>query len=144
MNLIINEFRNIPVKPNQRVFINFLRDLAELSDCKHGKVAAILVDTDFTTIHAIGVNGCLLPCICGETDAKYGCAHAEQLCLARASYTDRQLIMICTRECCRTCASLIINCGLPVSEFWYIDEYKDHTGINLLERAGIPAIKIIV
>lgn len=133
------------ISKKQETFINFTRQLAKLSKCKHGQVAAILVSTDFTQIFSVGINGGPMgqkDCVCKQKDAKYGCAHAEQNCLVKNYDRDIPKIMICTTECCPTCATLIVNSDVNITEFWYIKEYKDHGGIDILEKADILVFRI--
>jgi deoxycytidylate deaminase len=129
----------------QEVFINFVRHLADLSKCKHGQVAAILVSTDFTQVFSVGINGGPVgqkDCVCKRKNAKYGCAHAEQNCLVKNYDRDTQKIMICTTECCPTCATLIVNANINLSEFWYIKPYKDHGGLDILTANHILVSRI--
>lgn len=134
-----------PLSKKQETFVNFARQLAKLSKCRHGQVAAILVSTDFTQVFSVGINGGPIGqqnCVCKQKDAKYGCAHAEQNCLVKNydKYTPK--IMICTTECCPTCATLIVNSDASIYEFWYIKEYKDHGGLKILSDANILVFRI--
>ena len=133
------------ITPKQEVFVNFVKNLAALSKCKHGKVAAILVSTDFTRVFSVGINGGPIQqkdCVCKKKNAKYGCAHAEQNCLVKNNDRDIPKIMICTTECCPTCATLIVNSDVNISEFWYIEEYKDHLGLDILTAGDILVSRI--
>lgn len=38
------------------------------------------------------------------------------------------------------CASLIINACTNIIEVWYIEQYWDNTGIDILREAGIKVI----
>lgn len=133
------------ITKKQEVLVNFAKALSKLSKCKHGQVAAILVSTDFTQVFSIGINGGPVnqkDCVCKQKDAKYGCAHAEQNCLVKNYDRDIPKIMICTTECCPTCATLIVNSNVNIAEFWYIKEYKDHGGLQILDKADIMVYKI--
>jgi deoxycytidylate deaminase len=135
------------IKPKEQVYIAFARKLAKLSKCKHGQVAAILVSTDFNQVFSVGINGGpkgQMDCCCKQEDAKYGCAHAEQNCLVKNLDRDTPKIIICTTECCPTCATLIVNADINITEFWYIKDYKEHKGINILFDADIIPYKIFV
>ena len=126
----------------QQVFGRFARDLASLSKCTQKKVAAIALDRNGTQVYSIGLNGGPkggIQCLC-ELDTKYGCVHAEAQCIAKATTLDDTKIMICTLSPCVTCATMIINTGFR--EFYYLDAWKDTTGLDLLELAGIPTYKI--
>lgn len=133
------------ITTKQEVFVNFVKHLATLSKCKHGQVAAILVSTDFTQVFSVGINGGPVgqkDCVCKRKNAKYGCAHAEQNCLVKNYDRDIPKIMICTTECCPTCATLIVNANINISEFWYIKEYKDHGGLDILTANDILVSRI--
>ena len=121
-------------------FIKFTKQLQKLSKCKHGKVAAILADINFSQIYSIGINGGpsgQVQCCCNDKDAKYGCAHAEQNCLVKNQDYVHDKIMICTKAPCPTCATLIVNSAAKIKQFWYIEDYKDGTGIQILSNSGI-------
>lgn len=138
-------YKPAPISDKQKTFINFAKQLAKLSKCQHGQVAAILVSTDFTQVFSIGINGGPVGqkgCVCRNKDAKYGCAHAEQNCLVKNHDRDIPKIMICTTECCPTCATLIVNSNVNICEFWYIKEYKDHRGLKILNDADIFVYRI--
>ena len=133
------------MKNKELLFVDFAEKLKELSKCKHGKVAALLVSKDFSQIYSIGINGGPAgqeQCCCNEKDAKYGCAHAEQNCLVKNQDYIHDKIMICTKACCPTCASLIINSNAKIKEFVYLDDYKDPHGINILTKSGIICTRI--
>lgn len=134
-----------PLGKKQETFVRFAKQLAKLSKCKNGKVGAILVDTDFTKIFSIGINGGPAKqdnCVCNSALSKYGCVHAEQNCLVKNNDSIIPKIMICTKECCVTCASLIINSDANITEFWYIEDYKDHRGLDILIKADIMVSRI--
>lgn len=138
-------YRPNKISSKQETFVNFAMHLAKLSKCKHGQVAAILVSTDFTQVFSIGINGGPVgqkDCVCRKKDAKYGCAHAEQNCLVKNYDRDIPKIMICTTECCPTCATLIVNSNVNICEFWYLKEYKDHGGLKILHDADILVYRI--
>lgn len=129
----------------QLLFVDFAEKLSRLSKCKHGKVSAILVSEDFSQIYSIGINGGPAgqeQCCCGEKDAKYGCAHAEQNCLAKNQDYIHDKIMICTKACCPTCATLIVNSTAKIKKFWYLDEFKDNKGLQILTAADIRCTRI--
>jgi deoxycytidylate deaminase len=130
----------------ETVTIKYLMNLAQLSKCKHGKCAAILTDTDYTQIYSIGINGGpsgQVDCACNSLNAKYGCAHAEQNCLVKNANFDKPKIMLCTKMCCPTCATLIINSKANIKEFHYIEDFSDATGLEYLSHANIKVVKII-
>lgn len=127
-----------------KVFAEFVKQLATLSKCSDRGVAAIAIDKYGTQIYSIGINGgpkkgidCL--CLLGN---KYTCIHAEAQCIAKCTTLDQEKIMLCTLSPCVTCASLIINTGFIA--VYYIEEYKDTAGLELLESANIKIVRLEV
>lgn len=123
-----------------------------LSKCKDKKTAAILVSADLMQIYSIGINGGPKggqDCLCKTEDdgqaiiAKYTCVHAEMNCLVKNTViNDVPKIMICTKQPCQMCASLIVNACTNITEVWYIEPYWDSTGIEILREAGIKVVQL--
>ena len=121
------------------VFARFAKELATLSKCTERKVAAIITDKNLTQIYSIGLNGGpkgLVDCMC-KIDGKYGCVHAEINALVKCHNADKDKVMIVTLSPCKQCAAAIINAPGGFSAVYYLDKWKDSTGINLLASAGI-------
>ena len=121
------------------VFANFARELAKLSKCEERKVAAIITDKDLAQIYSIGVNGGpkgLVDCMC-KIDGKYGCVHAEINALIKCRSDAPDKVMFVTLSPCKQCAAAIINAPGGFSTVYYLQEWKDTTGIELLRKAGI-------
>ena len=136
-----NETRNRMLN----IYTRFVMDLKEISKCTEGHVAAIAVSKDMQQVYSIGVNGGPRggpDCLCGYDNSKYSCIHAEANCIAKCNTTDKEKVMICSYSPCVTCASLIINSGF--SKVYYINEYKDTTGLDLLTAAGIQVSHLLV
>lgn len=121
------------------VFANFARELAKLSKCEERKVAAIITDKDLAQIYSIGLNGGpkgLVDCMC-KIDGKYGCVHAEINALIKCRSDAPDKVMFVTLSPCKQCAAAIINAPGGFSTVYYLQEWKDTTGIELLRKAGI-------
>lgn len=121
------------------VFANFARELAKLSKCEERKVAAIVTDKDLAQIYSIGLNGGpkgLVDCMC-KIDGKYGCVHAEINALIKCRSDAPDKVMFVTLSPCKQCAAAIINAPGGFSTVYYLQEWKDTTGIELLRKAGI-------
>jgi deoxycytidylate deaminase len=126
-------------KDRLAVFAKFARDLAALSKCRERKVAAIITDKDMTQVYSIGLNGGpkgLVDCMC-KIDGKYGCVHAEINALVKCQSADKDKVMIVTLSPCKQCAAAIINAPGSFYAVYYIEQWKDMTGIRLLHEAGI-------
>lgn len=124
------------------VFANFARDLAKLSKCEERKVAAIITDRELTQIYSIGLNGGpkgLVDCMC-KIDGKYGCVHAEINALIKCRSDAPDKVMFVTLSPCKQCAAAIINAPGGFSTVYYLQQWKDTTGIELLKKAGIRCV----
>lgn len=125
------------------LLFDFADKAKSLSKCKHGQVAAILTNWNFTKISSIGINGGAMnqaDCLCGDKDAKYGCVHAEINCLVKNRDWSGKKVMVCTKSPCPTCAAAIINSEI-VEGFIYFEDYKDDTGLEMLQNSGISVHK---
>ncbi len=126
------------------VFANFVKDLSALSKCEERKVAAIITDRELTQIYSIGLNGGpkgLVDCMC-RIDGKYGCVHAEINALIKCRSDAPGKVMFVTLSPCKQCAAAIINAPGGFSTVYYIEQWKDTTGIELLKKAGIRCIHL--
>lgn len=126
------------------VFKRFVQDLSTLSKCTERHVAAVITDKDMTQVYSIGLNGGpkgLADCLCA-IDGKYGCIHAEQNALVKCLSDAPDKIMFVTLSPCKQCAAAIINAPGGFSAVYYVDAWKDQTGIKLLEAAGIKVIHL--
>lgn len=137
------------------VIVALAVNAASLSKCKDKKTAAILVSADFTQIHSVGINGGPRKgrqCLCGvkgdEADQKgikYTCAHSEMNCLVKNRVVDdTPKILVCTKQPCQMCATLIINANTNIREVWFHESYWDKTGVQLLMDAGIIVKQIFL
>lgn len=126
------------------VFKRFVADLSTLSKCQERKVAAIILDKDLSQVYSIGLNGGprgLVDCMC-KIEGKYGCVHAEINALVKCRSDAEDKIMIVTLAPCKACAAAIINAPGSFSAVYYLDEWKEDTGVKLLINAGIRAERI--
>lgn len=127
-----------------QVFKDFTLQLASLSKCKEKQVAAIVTDADLTQIYSIGINGGpkgLQDCLC-VSEGKYGCIHAELNALLKCMDSSKNKVMFLTLSPCKQCAAAIVNFPGGFKAVYFVEEWKDKTGIKVLEAAGISAIKI--
>lgn len=128
--------------PRALVLARFVEDLATLSKCEDKKVAAIVTNHDGSQIFSIGINGGPKrgpQCLC-HLGGKYTCIHAEANAIAKdKSYEDDKAIFI-TLGPCPTCAALIANSG--ISQVFYLKEWKDNTGLKLLQELGIRCFHV--
>lgn len=130
------------LKDRLTVFATFASHLASLSKCEERKVAAIITNKDLTQIYSIGLNGGpkgLVDCMC-KIDGKYGCVHAEINALVKCMSDDPDKVMFLTLSPCKQCAAAIINAPGGFSTVYYLEQWKDTTGIELLKNAGVRCI----
>lgn len=128
--------------------VTFALNQAQLSKCTDKKTAAVLVSYDLTQVYSIGINGgpkggdnCL--CTHGDGAHRYTCVHAEMNCLVKNRVFDETpKIMICTKQPCAMCASLMVNACTNIVEIWYLEPYWDNTGIDILTKAGIRVVRL--
>lgn len=135
-------FKKTPTRLD--VFKSFVYDLMLLSKCNDGDVAAIITDAALSQVYSIGVNGGpkgLVDCMC-SIDSKYGCVHAEINALVKCTNTDNDKIMIVSLSPCKQCAAAIINAPGKFKAVYYLSEYKDLSGVRLLQEAGISVTRI--
>lgn len=121
------------------VFAKFVRELAFLSKCTERHVAAIITDSDLTQVHSIGINGgakSLADCMC-VLEGKYGCVHAEINALVKNQCHDKDKVMITSLSPCKQCAAAIINAPGGFVAVYYLEEWKDQSGVKMLNNAGI-------
>jgi len=113
------------------------------SDPNH-KVAAIVVTSDNTQLLALGYNGDHAGGSNLRESSEPGCSgfiHAEVNALIKLDYNNpKKKIMYVSMSPCKMCAKAIINAG--ISEVVYRDEYRDPSGIILLNNSGIQVRRI--
>lgn len=126
------------------VFRDFALSLATLSKCTERHVAAIITDKELSQVYSIGINGGpkgVVDCMC-LMDGKYGCIHAEINALVKCMSNDSGKVMFVTLSPCKACAAAIINAPGGFSTVYYIENWKNDSGIRLLTSAGIEVIQI--
>ncbi len=107
-------------------------------DPRH-QVGAIVVTADNTQVLSIGYNGNysggpneVESAVPGES----GMLHAEVNALLKMDYNNpKRKVMYVTLSPCRMCCKAIVNAG--ISEVVYDKEYRDTTGIEILQQVGI-------
>ena len=121
------------------IWIQFAENISRRSiDPKH-KVGAVIVTKDNTQVLALGYNGdhkggpnCRDSMEAGAS----GLIHAEINALIKCDYNNpKDKKMYVTLSPCCVCAKAIINAG--IKEVIYKEEYKDSSGIDILQSCGI-------
>lgn len=121
-------------------YFEFVLRLRFVSKCEDRGVSCVICSNDLHQIYSIGINGGPRgldnECLCNSGD-KYSCIHAEANALIKLNDRVSNKIMICSLMPCSQCSSMIINEPGGFAEVWYVEPYKDTTGIELLHKAGI-------
>lgn len=130
-----------------KTLLRFTLDQRKHSKCTDKKTSAVLISQDCMQIYSIGINGGPKNgrnCLCDNCTAivKYSCVHAEMNCLVKnTTINDKPKILICSKQPCAMCASLIINADTNIKEVYYYEDYWDKTGLHILEDADIEVIR---
>lgn len=128
--------------PRTRVMSRFARSLSTLSKCEERKVGAVITDSTGNQIYAIGINGGPKggpQCLC-HMGGKYGCVHAEANAISKDHSEDTEKVMFLTLSPCPACAALMINHN--IKRVFYLERWKDDSGIKLLKEAGVTVAKV--
>lgn len=135
------------MKDKRQTYIDFVMMNKSLSKCTDKKTASVLVSKDLTRLYSIGINGGPVEgrqCLCDvQNTRKYTCAHSEMNCLVKNTVVDEvPKIMICSKQPCQICATLMVNSCTNIQEVWYIEPYWDSTGLEILKEAGIKVEEV--
>jgi dCMP deaminase len=126
------------------IWSSFASTISQRSTDPLYKVGCVIVPEDNTGVLALGYNGDHKggPNIRdSEISGQSGFIHAEINALIKMDYNNpKKKIMYVTLSPCYMCAKAIINAG--VSEVRYTNEYRDRSGIELLEKHGIKITRL--
>lgn len=130
----------------KKTYMRIAIEFSNMSCCKRLKVGAVAVKNG--TILAHGWNGtpsgyhtnnCELPD--GTTSAFT--LHAEENILIKMAKSTESLVdasIFCTYSPCAGCAKLLAQTG--ISEFYYLNTYRDTAGLDCLNLLGVKIIKM--
>jgi len=111
-------------------------------DPRH-KVGAVIVNGEGTQVLSVGYNGDYKGgpnVVESEEPGESGMIHAEINALIKLDYNYPQhKVMYLTLSPCRLCAKSIVNAG--IREVVYGEAYRDISGIDILQHAGIKVRK---
>ena len=153
LNIIIqiHFYFNMPRIPIDKIHMQIAYQIAKLSYAERRKVGCIIVKDG--QIISVGYNGTPhgFENECEHTDSMGQCVtkrevlHAESNAitkLAKSTISSVGTTLYTTTMPCFECSKLIIQAG--ISEVRYCEEYRDDSGVKLLEKAGIPVYQDIV
>lgn len=122
-------------------------NVAEASYCVRKKVGALIVHGD--NVIAIGYNGTIsgFPNICELEDGttRPDVLHAESNAIAKcakSSNSSNGSALYVTLSPCFECAKIIIQSG--IKDVYYLEEYRNLDGLNLLKQSKIYVQQIIL
>lgn len=128
-----------------KAYLRIAREWGQLSYCKRKKVGAIIVKDRM--IISDGYNGtpsgfenC---CEDNEGLTKWYVLHAEAnaiLKVARSTQSCEGATLYITMSPCKDCSKLIHQAG--ITRVVYLEGYKDNSGIEFLEKAGVEVAHI--
>ena len=105
------------------------------------EVGCVITDCDMRKVLSIGYNGPsrkLSNNYCrGKTPC--GCLHAEMNAVAMCSEGSSKIAFV-TLEPCELCAQLLIQAS--VCKVFYLNEYREHKGVELLTSSGIEVFRM--
>jgi len=123
-----------------KAYLRMALEWARLSYCKRKQVGAILVKDRM--IISDGYNGTpsgFKNCCEDENDnTEWYVLHAEAnaiLKCAASTQSTKDATLYITMSPCKDCSKLVLQSG--IKRVVYIEKYKDHSGLDFLERAGI-------
>ena len=128
-----------------KAYLRMALEWAKLSYCERKQVGAIIVKNRM--IISDGYNGtpsgfknC---CEDEEGNTQWYVLHAEAnailKCAASTQSTEGATLYI-TMSPCKDCSKLILQAG--IKRIVYMEKYKDHSGLDFLEKAGIEIIHL--
>jgi dCMP deaminase len=129
-----------------KAYLRLAKSWASLSYCKRKQVGAIIVKDSI--IISDGYNG--TPAgfdNCCENEAgetHWYVLHAEAnaiLKVARSTNNCKGATLYLTHSPCKDCSKLVLQSG--ISRLVYQEAYKDTSGIDFLESAGLEILKIV-
>ena len=127
---------------------------SQMSYAIRRKVGAVLVSSDNTRILLCGYNGSCsgFPNVCEKEIIKDGVVtletlpevvHAEENIIsfaAKHGMSTNNTNLYTTLSPCIQCSKMIINSG--ITRVFYKEKYRDVSGLDLLEKAGIEVIQL--
>ncbi len=136
-----------PVKQDRydRAYLKMAAQWAQLSHCIRKKVGALIVREGM--IISDGYNGTPSGfennCEDENGDTKWYVLHAEANAItkvARSTNNASNATLYLTLSPCKECCKLVHQIG--IRRLVYMEPYKDNTGLNFLEQAGVEVVQI--
>jgi dCMP deaminase len=127
--------------PLYEVYMRMAEELSKRSTCARLQVGTVLTDARLEHVVSIGYNGNArgFPNRCDSAEAgKCGCIHSEMNALVKSPGELRDKVAFVTASPCVMCAKLMVQAH--VSHVFYRAAYRDASGLEVLDRAGIVTV----
>ena len=126
-------------------YLRMANEWAKLSYCKRKQVGAIIVKDSM--IISDGYNGAPsgFDNCCEDENEKtlWYVLHAEAnaiMKVAKSTNNSNGATLYITLSPCKECSKLVFQSG--IKRVVYLKEYKDNSGLEFLEKAGVEVVKI--
>lgn len=131
----------------EKMFCEIAKQWAEMSYCKRGKVGALIVKDNRIIASAYNGTPSGAPNVCEAVDGYTAdnVIHAEMnaiLQVAKSTESIEGSVMVCTMSPCVNCAKHIANSGIKA--LYYLEEYRDTSGLQLLAENGVLTWEIVI
>lgn len=130
--------------PMYEVYMRMAEELAKRSTCSRLQVGTVITDAGLEHVLSLGYNGNVrgFPNRCDSTEpGKCGCIHSEQNALVKARGDVPDKVAFVTASPCSMCAKLMVQA--KVSHLFYREFYRDNSGLEVLEKAGVVTVQYI-
>mgnify|MGYP002025466579 FL=1 len=119
--------------------MDFAESISKRSYDPRYQVGAVIVTDDNTQVLSVGYNGNYSGGpneVDSEVPGESGLLHAEINALLKMDYNNpKKKKLYLTLSPCRMCAKAIVNSG--IGEVMYAEKYRDASGLEILNDAGI-------
>jgi dCMP deaminase len=130
--------------PLFEVYMRMAEELAKRSTCSRLQVGTVITDAQLEHVVAIGYNGNArgFPNRCDSREpGRCGCIHSEMNALVKSPGQMRDKVAFVTATPCVMCAKLMVQAN--ISHLFYREEYRDRSGLRILEQAGVQAVHYV-
>lgn len=130
--------------PLYEVYMRMAEELAKRSTCARLQVGTVLTTASLEHVVSIGYNGNArgFPNRCDSGEAgQCGCIHSEMNALVKAPGELRNKVAFVTASPCAMCAKLMVQAS--VSHVFFRETYRSVEGLDVLERAGVTAVRYV-
>lgn len=121
------------------IWMDFAQSISKRSYDPRHQVGAVIVTGDNTQVLSVGYNGNYSGGpneVESEVPGESGMLHAEINALLKMDYNNpKKKKLYLTLSPCRMCAKAIVNSG--IGEVMYAEKYRDPSGLEILNDAGI-------